>query len=126
VCEYLGGKCGVYSNQLKITLSGDETFEKEDRYEDKNEIEDDEDETEEETNNIEHCNGCLVEEVCYPLGFRKAGQYCFDEFEFVNQSAEDAPCDNNFECSSNLCMDGSCVSGSLIKKVMNWLKNFFN
>jgi hypothetical protein len=25
VCEYLGGKCGVYSNQIKLTLGGSET-----------------------------------------------------------------------------------------------------
>jgi len=132
VCEYLGGKCGVYSNEIKVYLNKTDKEEKEDEDEDKEEG-DEENESEEKNTSehdeeivtIESCNGCLVEEVCYPLGFRKNGQYCFDDFEFVNQSQEESPCDNNFECKSNLCVNDACVSGSLIQKVMNWLKDFF-
>jgi hypothetical protein len=74
---------------------------------------------------IDYCNGCLMDEVCYPLGYRKDGKFCFDDFVFEDQKLEDSSCDNNWECESNLCLDNECVSGGLIRKVMNWLRNFF-
>jgi hypothetical protein len=178
VCEYLGGKCGIYSNQVQVTLNKEGKYEDDDSDDDKmcpavcvpmwklKKVEcitapcypiceyDDcgsgcgvdsvktfnteeecktastkydyskKDDSTKESPEIQ-CNGCLVEEVCYPLGFRKAGQYCFDDFVFVDQSEEDVACDNNFECSSNLCLDSECISGGLIRKIMNWVKGIF-
>jgi hypothetical protein len=196
VCEYLGGKCGIYSNEVKVILGEGETekveVKEKDEYEEKYEYkEKDEDQicpavcvpmwkikevkcvtapcnpvceydecgsgcgvdgkksfnTQEECDAAalkwkeeyedkyedkkykvekgESCNGCLVEEVCYPLGFRKKGTYCFDDFVFINQTVEGEYCDNNFECSSNLCLDNECISGGLIRKIMNWVKGIF-
>jgi len=70
------------------------------------------------------CSGCLQDNKCYPLGYRKAGDYCTDSWQFVNQT-ESGSCSNNFECSSNLCVNDSCVGRSLIQKILDWFKSLF-
>jgi hypothetical protein len=72
------------------------------------------------------CNGCELEGKCYPYGYRKAGNYCSDNNNvFVAQSGDDASCENNFECKTNLCIDGNCVSSNVWNKFLNWFKNIF-
>ena len=78
-----------------------------------------------ETNNLSYCSGCFLDEKCYNLGYRKAGQFCSENNQFVNQKYADETCDNNFECSSNLCIDGKCVSSGLWQKFLNWLQKLF-
>lgn len=70
-------------------------------------------------------NSCLSDNKCYPLGYRKNGEYCSDVNKFVKQLISDKPCENNFECSSNLCISGKCVSPSLIEKIFNWFRKLF-
>ncbi len=69
--------------------------------------------------------GCTLDGKCYPFGYRKNGMYCSDGYEFVNQVGAELSCENNFECSSNLCVDSQCVSSSLIQKFLSWFKNLF-
>jgi len=71
-------------------------------------------------------DSCSMDGKCYNFGYRKSGKYCSDEGSFVDQLSEDSECDNNFECSSNVCVNGQCVSGSLIQKIIDWFKNLFN
>ena len=141
VCEYLGGKCGVYSNEVEIFLGGYDKNEGTD-VDETSEVSDDCDECQkvkemeearrkaiekesEEIDDIECDEGCLLNETCYPLGYRKDGSYCSDTFEFVVQLEDDSVCDNNFECESNLCVSGECLSQGLIQKIVSWLKSFF-
>ena len=70
-------------------------------------------------------DSCPLDGKCYPFGYRKTGKYCSDEGAFKEQLEADAVCDNNFECSTNVCVDGKCVSSGLINKVMNWFKKLF-
>lgn len=65
--------------------------------------------------------GCYENPMCYPFGYIKDGQYCSDKLEewgkisygFVNQKSYDGDiCENNFECQSNLCYGGECISPS--------------
>jgi len=70
-------------------------------------------------------NGCELEDKCYPIGYRMDGSYCSDDFEFTNQTVESESCDNNFECKSNVCVSDECVSGGLIKNIINWFKRVF-
>ncbi|OIO41028.1 hypothetical protein AUJ10_01260 [Candidatus Pacearchaeota archaeon CG1_02_31_27] len=72
------------------------------------------------------CNGCELGNKCYPFGYRKSSNFCSDSGSFVEQLKKDAVCENNFECSSNLCIDGNCVSSSLIQQIINWFKNLFS
>ena len=71
------------------------------------------------------CNGCELDNNCYPFGYRKSGKLCSENKEFVEQSSAGNKCENNFECESNICASGECVSQGLIKKVLNWLKRLF-
>jgi|TARA_Y100000031_G_C8229033_1_gene389953 hypothetical protein len=71
------------------------------------------------------CLGCLKDDTCYPLGYRKSGEYCSESKIFTSQLEADLTCENNFECSSNLCIDSQCISSGFWQKIMNWFKNLF-
>jgi len=72
------------------------------------------------------CNGCVLEDKCYPLGFRKSDNFCSDiDNQFIEQKQAESICENNFECSSNLCIDSQCVSSGLWQKIINFFKNLF-
>jgi len=70
--------------------------------------------------------GCYLAEqgVCIIQGTRTSDQYCDFDSKLKDQKAEGS-CNNNYECSSNLCIDGECVSAGLWKKFLTWFKNLF-
>ncbi|MFH1710891.1 MAG: hypothetical protein ABH840_01105, partial [Nanoarchaeota archaeon] len=52
--------------------------------------------------------------------------YCSDENDlFVVQLGDDGACENNFECKTNLCINGNCVSDKLWNKFLAWFKKLF-
>jgi hypothetical protein len=71
-------------------------------------------------------NGCLLNNICYPIGFRNDLNYCSgDDFSFHLQKDKQDKCNNNFECKSNLCLNQKCFQNlSLFEKILNFLKNF--
>jgi len=72
------------------------------------------------------CLSCKEGEKCYPAGYRKEGKFCsVEEDRFIKQLKEASSCENSFECKSNLCVSGECVSGGLLQKIINWLKKLF-
>lgn len=75
-------------------------------------------------NNTYICQGCILDNKCYPFGYRKSGKYCAESEEFVVQK-ESGSCDNSFECSSNLCVSDECVGRNLIQRILDWFKNLF-
>ncbi len=68
-------------------------------------------------------NSCPLDDKCYPFGYRKFDKYCSDSGSFLVQFGADKTCDNNFECGSNVCVSGKCVSEGLLEKVLNWFKS---
>ena len=70
-------------------------------------------------------DSCPLDRKCYPFGYRKDGNFCSDEGSFVKQLEGDLTCENNFECSSNVCVDGTCVSSGLIEKIMDFFRKLF-
>jgi hypothetical protein len=70
------------------------------------------------------CNGCELGEKCYPLGYRKEGQFCSEDYEFVGQSKAGI-CDNDFECESNVCISSECVEEGLMRRIIKWFRNLF-
>jgi hypothetical protein len=70
------------------------------------------------------CNGCVKDKNCYPIGYRTESQFC-DNKQFTNQKQADASCNNNFECSTNLCVDNECVSSGFWQAIMRFFKNLF-
>tara|TARA_Y100000310_G_C20129039_1_gene555007 strand:- start:44 stop:574 length:531 start_codon:yes stop_codon:yes gene_type:complete len=70
-------------------------------------------------------SGCLYGGRCLPMGVRRDDRFCSTGLKLTYQMNEDQSCDNNFECSSNVCIAGECVSEGLLKKMLNWFINFF-
>lgn len=72
------------------------------------------------------CKGCEIDNKCYPFTYRKGGKYCsIEEETFISQRQPDSICENNFECSSNVCVSGKCIDEGFIQKILNWFKNLF-
>ncbi len=71
------------------------------------------------------CRDCEKDGKCYPFNYRKGGEYCSIEQEFLPQLEAESSCENNFECSSNLCIDSECLSGSLWQKILRFFKRLF-
>ena len=73
------------------------------------------------------CNqGCLdANGNCVPVGLRTAGMYCDISKELKPQLGGDVSCENHFECSTNLCVDGKCTTPGLIKKLTAFFQNLF-
>src|SRR3989338_4369071 len=63
-------------------------------------------------------DSCPLDGKCYPFGYRKSDKFCSDTGSFVEQLKGENSCDNNFECSSNLCVDNRCVSQGLFQKII--------
>jgi len=70
-------------------------------------------------------NGCSLDKKCYVYGYRIDGDYCSNSNSFVVQKLGELKCDNNFECSSNVCISDRCVSEGFIKKILNWFSRLF-
>ncbi len=68
---------------------------------------------------------CFLDGKCYPLGYRKSGEFCSDSDLFIEQLGNDEICENNFECDSNLCIDGQCVESGLFTRFISWFRNLF-
>ena len=75
---------------------------------------------------VEECKyGCIAEDQCIPVGYRKGTSYCDVGNNITEQKESGSLCDNSFECQSNVCAGGKCVSMSLIQKIIDWFKALF-
>jgi hypothetical protein len=52
--------------------------------------------------------GCNYNGECVVVGTRVEGRYC--DFTKVLRGQKEGSCDNNYECKSNLCLSGECLS----------------
>jgi hypothetical protein len=69
---------------------------------------------------------CEVQEnECETIGLRQEGKYCSTDKTLEEQKEIESSCENNFECSSNLCISDKCVSRSLWAKFIRWLSRLF-
>jgi len=72
------------------------------------------------------CNGCFDEKFnCLPFGTRTDTQYCGLDKKMTNLKIEDTSCNNNFECTTNVCVNSKCISPNLIQKIILWFQNLF-
>ncbi len=73
--------------------------------------------------------GCELNETCVVPGIRasvnNSKQYCDINSEWKNQKVTEEACDNNFECETNLCIDGKCITHSFLEKVFSWFRKVF-
>jgi hypothetical protein len=72
------------------------------------------------------CDGCRLNDGCIPIGYRLGKEYCDVEDKLTDQLIEGSVCENSFECFSNVCISGKCVSNDLWQKFLSWLKKFFD
>ncbi len=72
------------------------------------------------------CEGCLNDDkACVPVGTRTSTQFCDSTYSFKNQNSEDNNCNNNYECSSNVCVNNNCISSSLMQRIIEWFRKLF-
>jgi hypothetical protein len=72
------------------------------------------------------CNdSCFLDGKCYPFGFRKEDKFCSNKGIFIEQFTNEEFCENNFECSSNLCSSEKCVEKSFFRRILTWFKRLF-
>jgi len=69
--------------------------------------------------------GCFYQDKCFPYGMRVSDLYCDSSNGMKTQLKSKGVCENNFECKSNICVDGECVSAGLMRKFLNWFRKLF-
>lgn len=74
------------------------------------------------------CDGCYYSGKCYNYEHREmideVPSYCNYNDQFVAQNGPKERCNNNYECKSNVCLDGKCVEGSMLRRVIEWIRNY--
>ena len=72
------------------------------------------------------CNGCLQDSTCIPFGFKQKGQYCDIDKQFKPQAELGGSCENSYECKSNECSNGECIStANLLQRLFDLLSKIF-
>jgi hypothetical protein len=71
------------------------------------------------------CSGCVLGDKCVQVGYRNNNDYCNLTGEFTAQSKSESICNNNFECTSNICAAGKCVNPGLWEQILGWFKKLF-
>jgi len=73
-----------------------------------------------------YCEGCKdSNKNCIPFGTRVDNTYCSLDKKLETQKSNEESCNNNYECSSNVCVNDECISPNLLQKILNWFKNLF-
>ena len=74
----------------------------------------------------EECNGCLDSYGdCIPITVRTGSQFCDIDKEFKPQLGKEEQCNNNYECSSNVCVNNQCISKGFLEKIIAWFSRLF-
>ena len=120
-CYQDKSKCGI--NSFSVSEECHETVTEEAQLVDLEKLKEEMEESKGET--LFCKDSCPLDEKCYPFGYRKKGKFCSDLGAFTDQLQEDLACDNNFECSTNVCVDGKCIGSGLIQKIINWFIKLF-
>ena len=69
--------------------------------------------------------GCSTENKCLPFGARSGSTYCALDGKMKAQQATADKCENNWQCTSNVCASEQCIDAGLMKKIIAWFRNFF-
>ncbi len=76
---------------------------------------------------IKKCDGCYDEKKnCLPYGTRTGSDFCDIDGNFYAQLGDKGICKNNYECGTNLCIDGECMSKGAWNKFISWFKSIFS
>ena len=69
--------------------------------------------------------GIISNNSCSQISFRQDDKYCGINQQWQLQKPQDEVCENNFECESNVCVNGQCISSGLLEKILDWFKKLF-
>lgn len=69
-------------------------------------------------------SGCLYQNTCLPYGYRIGSSYCNIDNTLTDQTSNGS-CDNNFECTSNLCANSECIAPNFLQQIINFFRNLF-
>jgi hypothetical protein len=69
--------------------------------------------------------GCSLNNNCVPIGTRTETQFCDVDNSMKNQNLKDTSCNNNYECTSNVCINNKCIEPNFIQKIINWFIKLF-
>jgi len=69
--------------------------------------------------------GCNYDGTCLPFGVRTQDNYCDIDRNVKTQLGADEDCNNNYECSTNVCVNNQCISQNLIQKIFSWFGKLF-
>ena len=62
-------------------------------------------------------SGCLTENnICLPVGTRTSSKYCHTNNNLESLELEDESCQDNYECKTNICVEGQCKSYLSLKQ----------
>ncbi len=75
--------------------------------------------------NQRNSGGCDLNGNCVPVGTKTKSNYCSLNNSFKDQKPKESSCNNNYECSSNICIDNNCIEPGFIQKIINWFKKLF-
>ena len=68
---------------------------------------------------------CPTTNECGVIGLRYDGEYCSIDKTWIDQKSGKEQCENNFECESNVCVSGQCISKGLIQKIIDFFIRLF-
>ncbi|MBN1157642.1 hypothetical protein JXA85_08545 [Candidatus Woesearchaeota archaeon] len=71
------------------------------------------------------CEGCQTDKDCVSYGTRFQSKYCSIDGIILDEKQVGLDCSNNYECSSNLCVNNKCVSQDFIQKLLVWFRRLF-
>ena len=74
---------------------------------------------------IEVSLGCNYNGNCIPIGVRADNNYCDIDRIIKSQLRAGEECNNNYECSTNICVNSECISSSFIQRIINWFSGLF-
>ena len=75
--------------------------------------------------NIEVSLGCNYNGNCVPIGVRVDSNYCDIDRTVKSQLDSSENCNNNYECTTNVCVNNECISQNILQKIIDWFKRLF-
>jgi len=70
-------------------------------------------------------NGCEFNEKCFAIGTILENQFCSTDKTIKSLKPNKEPCDDHYECLTELCTKNKCSNPSFISKISNWFKILF-
>ena len=71
-------------------------------------------------------NGCEFNEKCFAIGSIIENKFCSTDKTLKPLKPKKEPCDNDYECLTELCIKNKCNTTSFTSRIFNWIKLLFS